>query len=118
MEENIYRKTLQVLRERGYCKEKLVDPMGRVCLAGAVNAVVLGDPSFATYVTRSPQQHGQIADALGEVGDLAEKMFPSRTRPLAGSINGVIFNNHPDTTQEDVETLLEKLAIREEEKVW
>ncbi|HUS62509.1 MAG TPA: hypothetical protein VMY34_09955 [Acidimicrobiales bacterium] len=95
---------LDRLSERGLAKFQLYDPeTGRVCARGAL-------------VDSTPQQSwggvvwSREADLL--LCEMALEQYPDRVEPhvLGGEI--VDFNNHDDTTQEDVERVFEKAIVR------
>ena len=96
---NPEREALRVLAERGWCKGRLESSDGRRCLVGAAAAGVVGH---------------QIdwMEVLGNIRAVAQEQFPERR-----AVGVVDFNDHPDTTLEDVIAVLEKAAIRRSEAV-
>ncbi len=82
------------LIEAGWCKHALRNIHGDVCLAGAV-AEVTGVYSLKTRVLRH--------------------LLETLTGSTAGHRYLVSFNDHPNTTKQDVLDLFEKTAIRLEE---
>lgn len=80
--------------KRGWCQEKARDEVGNVCLVRAIGDVI--QPRVADF-----RLELRLLDHLRET--------------LHG-ISPIKFNDHPDTTKRDVLDLLEKTAIRLEEK--
>ncbi len=96
---------LDRLRERGLAKFTPCDEQGRVCARGALmNATKengFGWKSFPSV---------READLL--LGHVAREQYPDRVSSRDPSEAIVDFNNHPDTTQEDVERVFEKAIVR------
>jgi hypothetical protein len=84
---NIERDAIRVLAERGWCKGKFHDAEGRVCMG---TAVMFGS---------------------GLLNRVISEQFPDRRGGVIG------FNDHPDTTIDDVILVLEKASIRRDEQV-
>lgn len=90
---NIYDQALEVIRERGMCKLYMEDN-GHYCIYGAL------------WVASGKAVRGdEFLDAV------AETLFPQRIRdgvnqPWWRANAAATANNHPDTTQEDVELIL------------
>jgi len=98
------RKAASLLRERGHCKNALEDDDGRLCMIGAWNLAVLG------HSKSTPSRHG-CADVIM---DIVGEQFPDRV-PNYILWSWATFNNHDDTTADDVIMVLEKAAARLEE---
>ena len=98
---------LSNLRRRGLAKDHLCDDQGRVCARGALLNAKNGQYWHLTST------HAQIeADKI--LCAVAAEQYPDRIR--AGSDHlSVVLNNHPRTTQEDVERVFEKAIARSEE---
>lgn len=100
---------LDRLRERGHIKHELCAPSGAVCARGALvgsspsNLWGSYNPMASSYPTLKK------ADQL--LSSVAREQYPNRV--LSDSGNGAIVdvNNHPDTTQEDVERIFEKAIV-------
>lgn len=95
---------LDTLRERGLAKHVLCDDItGRVCSRGAVFLGAYGSPwNFSLS--------GPVAAADRLLCAVAMEQYPDR---ISGPYDEIArFNNHPDTTQEDVERIFEKAIVR------
>lgn len=97
---------LDRLRERGLTKRQLVDRRtGAVCAVGAlVDATPAHDHSRRVAV-----DYGAfvLLDAV------AAEQYPERaTDSLHPKGSVVLFNNHPDTTLEDMERVFEKAIVK------
>ena len=98
---DILRSAADLIRTGGLTKNQLEDGTGAHCAVGAILA------------------RGSIG-CWSELDRLADEMYPDRARPEGSWLavpSLVNFNNHPDTTAEDVITVLEKAAIALEERV-
>lgn len=100
---------LDYLRAHGWCKKANEAPDGSLCINGAVN---LWDGLSAwNYETR---KRSPRALAFGEaLRDVILEQYPDRS--AAGL--AWLFNDHADTTLDDVELVLEKAWIKVEEAV-
>lgn len=109
---------LAVLRERGMAKGALMDDDGRVCARGAIALAVAGPVD--------PREWGAMWDALwrpeaqdaeGILHAVAHDVHPERSHDEWGCDHddAVQFNNHPETTQADVEGLFEEAIKRSRE---
>lgn len=105
----------ELLRTKGHCKNTLQDTQGRFCLFGAIME--------ATRLTTSLEDLRLWDDALRVVNPvlagIAEEQFPERSECryyASPSTPYVAFNNHPDTTPEEVISVLEKAVVQLEEK--
>lgn len=94
---NVFDRALEVIHERGMCKGMLEDEDGHVCLNGALNYALTGNS----------RQWGNMR-YYGFVKDVAQGLFPERG--CVGQTSPAPHNNHPDTTQEDVELILKHSA--------
>lgn len=109
---DVLRKALDAVRRRGLAKMVLRDASGRVCSRGAIMLGAGGSPSLSGWgvLTYGPGKEADI-----RFGKVAAEMFPNRLGSwvLAGSRDPVTdFNNHADTTQADVESVLEECLRR------
>lgn len=100
--ENVYWKALDILRERGMIKGHLENENG-VCAIGALRLAMTDPPPHPVIIPPS------ITTQLGKI---AGELFPGRSS-VKNSVIG--FNDHPDTTQEDLELVFEKTAIKQDE---
>jgi hypothetical protein len=89
---NLYEKALNIIQERGLAKETSIDGAGHVCIRGAL-CLAMNDCR-----ERGP--------AFKFVDQAASRLFPTRAK---GSTS-VEFNDHPATTQQDVELVLQHAA--------
>lgn len=95
------RAAAELIRVRGLCKNVMFDDEGRHCAVGAL---------FETTIGLEWQD-----ELLPFLNSTAAEMFPGQFE--FGHADLVQFNNHPDTTAEDVIFVLEKAAARREETV-
>lgn len=100
----VLRATLEELRTRGWTRGVLEDRDGHVCAVGAMQRA-LGCTS-PWLVTCEDMEH-YLTPLIKEL--FPERLFLLSCHPL------ITFNDYKDTSQEDVEALLEKGAIRAEE---
>lgn len=91
---------LDTLRLRGLAKGRLWNEQGQVCARGALCGGIAG-----RYIWN------HAADAL--LSEVATEQYPDRVEPVRITDAPIVaFNNHPDTTQEDVERVFEKAIVR------
>jgi hypothetical protein len=103
------RAAAEIIRVRGHCKGRLEDDEGRVCLAGAL--LVARHESAKMTNQPWPVEFGDVDPVLTAV---TREQFPDRSLGIGAYVT---FNNHPDTTPEEVIGVLEKAAARLEESV-
>jgi len=91
------RTAISLLRERGWSKGSAVDGEGRVCMAVALNGgeVAVTPEGFRFNVMT---WHTALS--------LITSIFPGRT----GNRTVADFNDHPDTTLEDIMLVLKHMA--------
>lgn len=89
---NLFEKALRIMQERGLAKETSIDGAGHVCIRGAL-CLAMNDCR-----ERGP--------AFRFVDQAASRLFPNRVN----GATSVGFNDHPATTQKDVELVLEHAA--------
>jgi len=100
---------LEVLRRRGWHKGWYTNGDGKVCMLGA-RQVAEGN-GFGYLLDRD-------RDWYTAVGEVIAEQFPERAvRKSEGLTSVAMFNDHPATTFEDVEAVLEKAEIRLSEQV-
>lgn len=105
----VIRKAAEVVQTGGLCKGRYHTAKGEHCTVGALQAVT--DSFSGTLVT----------DAQEVVADVIFEQFPERVAVLGASGRdytfGVVtfFNDHEDTTKDDVVMVLEKAALKAEE---
>ena len=101
--DNPYKKVLDRLRQRGWHKGSFGDRRGPNCLVGA---------HMQTHCSTIKQFKQWTEDIIG----IILVQYPDRINGSMAEIPN--FNDHPDTTFEDVERVLEKAAVKwEEERV-
>jgi hypothetical protein len=95
---NPFRRALQGWTENQWCQGGLSDEQNRLCIIGRICSVT-------TFKEQGPTCHF--------LNKIASQMFPDRTRI------GYAFpvNDHPDTTFQDIQSILEKCAVRWDEIV-
>lgn len=89
---NLFEKALRIVQERGLAKETSIDGAGHVCIRGAL-CLAMNDC----------RERGA---AFRFVDQAASRLFPNR----ASGSTSVGFNDHPATTQKDVELVLQHAA--------
>jgi hypothetical protein len=95
----LLRDAADILRSGGHCKKMLSDGKGRHCAVGAL-AAVYNDLSAIFF---------------RDIEKVALEQYPERFLP--NRYNSLVeFNNHPDTTGDEVIAVFEKAAVMFEEK--
>lgn len=111
-----------------WCKGSLRDSQGNTCFLGAIskvqgrlNGLALGEmPFFESYPAVTDPDIVAAADVIREV--YPDRMLTpaqlTATDEMSGDL-GVIynFNDHNDTEFEDVSVVMQKAAIKREERV-
>jgi hypothetical protein len=109
---NRIREAIEVLARRGWTQGAFTDDTGRHCLQGAL---------YEAHGCQ-PRQHGKLTgtsadpDLTADLRLLNETIaaeYPERV----GAVGVSRFNDHPETTIDDVVRVLEKTAVRRDEKV-
>lgn len=108
---NTIREAMRVLGRAGWTKDAFTDESGRHCLQGALyeahGTCAVDDQQVGRPVT------GELARDLRLVNEVIRDQFPER----AGGVGASRFNDHPQTTVDDVIAVLEKAAVRKDEQV-
>ncbi len=108
---NTIREAIRVLSRTGWTKDAFTDDSGRHCLQGALyeayGLCALDSRGVGVRLSR------ELAEDVRLVNDVIEAQFPERF----GGIGVSRFNDHPDTTIEDVVRVMEKAAVRKDERV-
>jgi hypothetical protein len=115
---SIERKAIEVLAERGWNQGGLVGAGGRVCALGALSIACYGNPHLDTEgMTHSARTsaHQAMGEAWLQAADVVKEQFPERVVGVGTDLPLARFNDHPDTTLDDVILVLEKAAVRAEE---
>lgn len=99
---NHIRRALEVLARTGWTKHAFTDDGGRHCLQGAL---------YDAYGVCPDRVSGELAQDVRLVNETIEEQYPERF----GAVGISRFNDHPETTLDDVIRVLEKAAIRKDE---
>ncbi len=108
---NTIREAIRVIAEVGWTKDAFADEQGRHCLQGALYEAH-GLCPFDQRQVGVPVR-GEMASDLRLVNEVVTAQFPER----AASIGVSRFNDHPDTTLEEVIQVLEKAALCRDERI-
>lgn len=108
---NTIREAIRVLSRVGWAKDAFTDGAGRHCLQGALYEAH-GIYPVDTRALGRPVS-GELAADVRLVNDVIRDQFPERV----GGVGISRFNDHPETTVEDVIRVMEKAAVRKEEQV-
>lgn len=119
---NPYRTALDVLNTYGWIKGDLATPDGCVCAVGAL-CVVTGEQvfeaaDFVWNIRRVNADNNKYAAETREnlqrtLGEIAAELFPERAYGPVGQLGRAVhFNDHADTTFEDVQLLFTTAADR------
>ena len=109
---NRIREAIEVLARRGWTQGAFTDDSGRHCLQGAL---------YEAYGCQ-PRQHGRLtrtttnADITADVR-LVNEVIAAEYPDRVGAVGISRFNDHPETTIDDVVRVLEKSAIKRDELV-
>ena len=106
---NRIRAALEILARRGWAQGSFTDDVGRHCIQGALYEAHCIDPDVYERVWR-PLTPPLLAD-MGLVNEVIEAEYPERY----GAVGVSRFNDHPETTVDDVVRVLEKAAVRRDE---
>lgn len=108
---NTIRKAIEVLAGSGWAKGTFCDDERRHCIQGALYEVhgllALDDRPMTGALTP------EMANDVALVNGVIEAQYPERF----GAAGVARFNDHPETTIDDVITVLEKAAIRKDERI-
>ncbi len=108
---NTIREAIRVLSRAGWAKDTFTDGAGRHCLQGALYEAHGICPVDTRAAVRPVS--GELAADVRLVNEVIRDQFPERV----GGIGASRFNDHPDTTVEDVVKVLEKAAVRKDEQL-
>lgn len=109
---NRIREAIEVLARRGWTQGAFTDDAGRHCLQGALYEAHGCQPRLQGRLTRTVPDPGVTAD-IRLVNEVIAAEYPDRV----GAVGVSRFNDHPETTVEDVLRVLEKSAVRRDEQV-
>jgi hypothetical protein len=116
---DVLRRALAVLRERGLVKGHMQTADGRVCSYGAMSIALVGQADWQSVSKREREaQRGVGKPAQDLLEEVIAEQWPDRVGHAVDNCWAVVdFNNHPDTTQDDVEKAFEKAIARAEEMI-
>ena len=108
---NRLRDAIELLASKGWAKGSFTDDSGRHCLQGALYEAHGCQP-------RTPGRLGHTLDGplaadVRLVNEIIAAEYPDRV----GGVGISRFNDHPETTVDDVVRVLEKSAVRRDEAV-
>lgn len=103
---NRIREAIELLASRGWTQGRFSDERGSVCLQGALYAAYGCTP-------RRPGEAvtGDLAADIRLLNETIAAEYPDRY----GAVGISRFNDHPETTVDDVVRVLEKTALRRDE---
>ena len=105
---NRIREAIQLLASRGWTQGRFTDDGGSHCLQGAL---------YAAHGC-SPRRPGEaVAGLLAEDIRLINETIAAEYPDRYGAVGISRFNDHPETTVDDVVRVLEKSALRRDERV-
>lgn len=104
---NVFDQAHGVIHDRGMCKFELEDNDGHVCLNGALNVAFTGSATCWGVMAEQRAERAHLCR-------VAHGLFPDRILNHYQEPSHV--NNHPDTTQEDVELILKHAAYEWDEQ--
>lgn len=105
---NRIREAIEVLARRGWTQGTFTDETGRHCLQGALYEAHGCQPRKPGHCTTAD---AHVAADLRLVNETIAAEYPDRV----GAVGVSRFNDHPETTIDDVVRVLEKSAIRRDE---
>lgn len=109
---NRIRDAIEVLARRGWTKDAFTDGDGRHCLQGALyEAHGVATEDCARHL--GLRLSGQLAADVQLVNEVVATEYPDRR----GGVSASRFNDHPETTVDDVLLVLEKAAVRRDEQI-
>lgn len=108
---NTIREALRVLARGGWTKDTFADEAGRHCLQGALFEAHGWSPLSRRGTGRALA--GELAADVRLVNEVIAAQFPERF----GGVGASRFNDHPDTVLDDVVAVMEKAAVRKEERL-
>ena len=109
---NRIREAIEVLARRGWAQGAFTDDTGRHCLQGALYEAHGCHPRLQGKLTGTRTDPELTAD-LRLLNETIAAEYPDRV----GAVGVSRFNDHPDTTIDDVVRVLEKSAARRDETV-
>lgn len=108
---NRIREAIEVLARSGWAKNAFRDEAGRHCLQGALYEAHGLEAPGAEHAHRPV--NAAFSTDIRLLNRVIEEQYPDRV----GAVGVSRFNDHPDTTLDDVVTVLEKAALLRDERV-
>lgn len=108
---NRIRDAIELLARKGWTQGTFTDEAGRHCLQGALYEAYGCQPRVPGRLGRNLP--GDLADDVRLVNETIATEYPERV----GAVGVSRFNDHPETTIDDVVRVLEKSALRRDERV-
>lgn len=112
-------RSLAAFRERGMAKWELTDPEGRVCVRGAVMVALGADlPDLKIEGWKLWRQNQKVVRPTEILlGQAAARVNGARGFCYDADPDYLVaFNNHPDTTQEEMERVFEAAIAESREQ--
>ncbi len=104
------RRAAEMIRKHGHCKHTLRDMQGQLCLVGAL--CVVDDYRHERWLNLKAALEAVLAEQFPDrMGLVYKSPFEDSMREIVG------FNNHKDTTPDEVIAVMEKAAARMEEEM-
>lgn len=108
---NRIREAIELLARKGWAQGRFTDESGRHCLQGALYEAHGCQP-------RTPGRLGHVLDGeLAADVRLVNETIAAEYPERMGAVGVSRFNDHPDTSIDDVVRVLEKSALRRDEAV-
>jgi hypothetical protein len=104
---NVFDKMIVIIKKRGHTKGYWEDSKGRVCIVGALREALTGQPKATRALTSGQLETSNMLDKY--LGGISEELF-GVDRGYSESVQ--VFNEHPQTTQKEVEQLLREASSR------
>lgn len=101
MNANVIGKTRDLIETHGWCQGQGMTPDGRMCLARAL--------ALASQETDDILMGPAWTPAYVAIHEAATRLYPDRSPDNSHTL--VDFNDHPDTTSEDVVLVLKHAAM-------
>ena len=108
---NRIRDAIELLARRGWTRGRFSDEAGQHCLQGALYEAHGRCPNRPGHLGRTIR--GELAADIRLVNEIIAAEYPDRM----GAVGVSRFNDHPETTIDDVVRVLEKAAVRRDEAI-
>ena len=97
---------------------KVKDGVDTHCILGAVGAAKFGNPDVLYVELEDTPEVAALAKVIGEQYYDRRKLNAEYPSVMLKSSVVIMFNDHPNTTYADVERVMQKAAIAEDEVLW